>query len=231
MRIAVVDFEHWTTASAMDHDESEGAALRRGLLPSLGARGRAATAPAPRGEIRVWSLFIRLFHWGLVAAFLTSYFLDDDPDWHENAGYVVLGLVILRLPWGIWGPARERFGDFVCRPSIFLRYLIALVRGKSERHLGHNPAGGYMIVALLIILIILTVSGAIMTTDAYWGNKIVERIHYTASDIAIILIAIHVCGGLVTSLLHRENLILAMITGRRRSGEVRRGKAQSEHGE
>jgi len=216
--MAVSDYEQGAAAPSVQRQESKGAAIRRAFLPFRGRAGSAA-APASRGVIRIWSPLVRLFHWGLVAAFFTSYFLDDDPDWHENAGYVVLGLVALRLPWGIWGPPRERFSDFVYKPSTVLRYLIALLRGKSEPHLGHNPAGGYMIVALLAMLIVVTVSGALMTTDAYWGNQIVQAIHYTSTDITIVLIVIHVCGGAVTSLLHRENLILAMITGRKNERE------------
>lgn len=159
---------------------------------------------------------MRIFHWSLATAFAVSYFWDDDMSTHENAGYVVLVLVALRLPWGLWGPPLERFRDFVHGPSVVFRYLRGLVTGAPNAHIGHNPAGGWMIVALLLTLLVLTISGVVMTTDAYWGNALVEDIHYLSADIAVGLILFHVLGGIASSLLYRENLILAMITGRKR---------------
>src|SRR5689334_1938116 len=105
------------------------------------------TAPAP--TVRVWDPVIRLFHWTLVAAFATAFLAEEGGLLHDAAGYVVLGLIGLRLIWGIVGPVHARFADFVPTPAQLVRYLRSVVQGRPERYLGHNPAGGAMIVLLL----------------------------------------------------------------------------------
>jgi cytochrome b len=212
-------------AASVFEDASAGVIAAKGAStvgdlerPPLASSGRAARAEVstPHARICVWSVFTRIFHWSLVAAFLTSYLGNDDFTIHNTAGYVVLGLVILRVPWGFVGPSSDRFVAFVRGPSTVGRYLASLVRGRPERYLGHNPAGAVMIVALLAMLFVVTISGFLMTTDRYWGNAVVEDVHYYSSDVVLILIGFHVLGVLVSSILHRENLILAMITGRKR---------------
>jgi len=175
-----------------------------------------SSAKPTSGSVRVWNPFIRVFHWSLVIAFFTSYFGNDDFTVHNTAGYVVLGLVLLRIPWGFVGPKNDRFAHFVRGPWHTFRYLINLFRGRPDHHLGHNPAGAWMIVTLLIVLLVTTLSGVLMTTDAYWGNAFVEDVHYYSSDLVLVLIGGHLLGVLVSSVLHRENLILAMFTGRKR---------------
>jgi cytochrome b len=186
-----------------------------GRLPGV-ETGRRAGADAG-AKVRVWNVVIRLFHWSLVAAFFISYFGNDSFFIHNNAGYVVLALVVLRIPWGIFGPRNDRFAEFVRGPTSVRRYLAGLLLGRPERYLGHNPAGAVMIVLLLVTLFVVTISGVLMTTDRYWGNAFVEDVHYYSSDVVLVLIGLHVLGVLVSSILHKENLLLAMITGRKRT--------------
>ncbi|PFG62266.1 cytochrome b [Thioclava sp. ES.031] len=105
------------------------------------------------GKVRVWDPLVRIFHWGLVAAFATAWFTADElQPVHEIAGYTVAGLVAFRLVWGLVGGRYARFTQFLRGPGQTLSYLGDMLRGKERRYLGHNPAGALMIVALLISL-------------------------------------------------------------------------------
>lgn len=166
---------------------------------------------------RVWDVFIRVFHWSLAASFFVAWFSGDD--WktlHLWAGYAVAALIAIRLVWGVVGPPHARFSHFVKSPLAVAGYLTDVVAGREVRHLGHNPAGGLMIVALLATLVGLCVSGWLMTTDAFWGSEVMESIHETLANAALFLVFLHVAGVLWTSYRHRENLVRAMLTGRKR---------------
>lgn len=170
---------------------------------------------AGEASVRVWDPLVRLFHWSLVAAFATAFLSEEGERLHEVAGYVVLGLLAFRLVWGLIGPAHARFKDFVPSPARLWAYLRSLVRGRPERYLGHNPAGAVMILCLLGTVFIAAGSGWLMTTDRFWGTKWVEELHEVSAWLALALVGVHVAGVVVSSLLHRENLVRAMITGRK----------------
>ena len=111
-------------------------------------------------EVKVWDLFVRVGHWSLVVLFFTAYFTEGEPVWlHSWAGYLIFGYVVLRSIWGLVGPKHARFSDFLYAPSAVVAYLKGLFTGHAERHLGHSPAGGVMVVALLAALLLTTVSG------------------------------------------------------------------------
>jgi cytochrome b len=184
-------------------------------LTTSGSAAQAGRIARP-AEVRVWDPAVRLFHWSLVAAFATAWLSETGATVHNTAGYVVLGLVAFRLAWGFVGGRQARFTAFVRPPSEVLRYLRMLARGKAARHLGHNPAGGAMIVALLAMVALTAASGWLSITDRFWGVAWVEELHEVAAYITLVLVGLHVVGVLVSSLLHGENLVLAMITGRKR---------------
>lgn len=167
------------------------------------------------GSVRVWDPAVRAFHWSLVASFATAFLSEEGERLHEWAGYAVLGLIAFRLVWGVIGPAHARFGDFVPSPARFWGYLSGLARGRPERYLGHNPAGAVMILVLIAAVSVAAGSGWLMTTDRYWGVGWVEGLHEGSAYLALALVGVHVTGVLVSSILHRENLIRAMITGRK----------------
>jgi cytochrome b len=174
----------------------------------------------PPATVKVWGLFIRAFHWSLVALFVVAYVTGDEIERvHIAAGYAIAGLIVLRLAWGVIGPRHARFSTFVRTPREACAYLRDAVLHKAPRYLGHNPAGGAMILALLAILVGTCITGYMMTIDAFWGAKWLEHTHEVLANLTVVLIVLHVFGVLFASFEHRENLVKAMITGRKRASQ------------
>lgn len=182
-------------------------------------------------RVKVWDPLIRLSHWMLVSAFFIAYATEDDfLSLHLWAGYLVLGWLVFRLIWGFSGPRHARFEDFVFSPRIALVYLQDALSFRARRHLGHNPAGGLMIV-LLIICLTLTVTTGLMVyaaedqagplaavlgaAGAFWED-IFEGTHEFFANFTLLLVFTHIAGVILESLLHQENLVRAMITGYKR---------------
>ena len=171
----------------------------------------------PPATVKVWDLFVRAFHWSLVALFATAYATGDEIEQvHIAAGYAIAALLALRIVWGFMGPAHARFSNFVRSPREVLVYLRDVARVRAPRYLGHNPAGGTMIIALVVMLIATCVTGIMMTTDAFWGAKWIEQVHQALANGTLGLIVLHVLGVIVASFEHRENLVKAMVTGMKR---------------
>ena len=107
-----------------------------------------------QSSVKVWDPVVRIFHWSLVAAFIVAWLTGDDFETlHENAGYVILGLIAVRLVWGLVGPRYARFTQFVPSIAGMTAYLREMMSGRERRYLGHNPAGGAMVVALILALV------------------------------------------------------------------------------
>ncbi len=177
-----------------------------------------AGGSTPPATVKVWDLFVRLFHWSLVLLFAIAYLTGDEVQRvHIVAGYAIAGLLVLRIVWGFIGPRHARFDDFVHSPGAVFAYLRDVLFLRARRYIGHNPAGGLMIVALLVMLAATCISGYMLTTDAYWGSKTMEEIHGALANATVVLIVLHILGVLVSSFEHRENLVKAMISGRKRS--------------
>jgi cytochrome b len=173
---------------------------------------------APADTVRVWDLFVRVFHWSLVGLFALAFATGGEVQWlHLLAGYSIVALVALRVAWGFVGPRHARFGDFVRPPREVLAYLRDAIRLRAPRHLGHNPAGGAMVLALLAMLSGIGLTGFMMTTDAFWGAQWVEDLYEGLGNATLVLIAIHVAGVLFASLEHGEDLVRSMITGHKRA--------------
>ncbi len=189
--------------------------------------------PTAGYEVKVWDPLVRVFHWALVAAFTVAFVTEDDLlGLHVLAGYTVLALVLVRIVWGFVGTRYARFSDFVYPPAAVKAYLKELLRLRPPpRYLGHNPAGGYMVTALLLALLAAAVSGLVVYGAkenagplAGWlaGSprrltKVLGEIHEFLADLSLALVILHTAGVLLDSLLHRENLIRTMFTGRKRA--------------
>ena len=168
-------------------------------------------------SVRVWDPFVRIFHWSLAGLFLLAYATGNEiKNVHIAAGYTIAGLLTLRILWGIVGPRHARFSDFVRSPRAVLANLRDVALLRAPRYLGHNPAGGAMVVVLIVMLIGTCTTGYMMTTDSFWGAKWVEEVHEAFANLTIGLVIVHVLGVLLASFEHRENLVKAMITGRKR---------------
>jgi len=231
-------------------------------------------------NVAVWDLLVRVFHWSLVLFFIIAYASSEESeDLHEFAGYAVLGLIVVRVVWGFIGSQYARFSEFVYSPKQVMEYLRSVRAGNPRHYLGHNPLGGWMVIALLAMLFVVTLSGvklesikeaqeeakpAIVASAAVGaglkteaasdedgdndnkGNlvkdnavkdnlvkdndennkeneesedspqeKFWEEFHEAATDILLGLIALHIFGVISSSRLHKENLVKAMISGKK----------------
>jgi cytochrome b len=159
-----------------------------------------------------------LAHWALAASVLGCLVLHEGGAWHEALGYSALAVAFWRVVLGVASRRRHlRFAGFVRGPAATGAYGMALLLRRAPRHLGHNPLGGWMIVGLLLAAVSAGVSGALFTTDRFWGDSLVYDIHRVAGWGFAALVPLHVGGVLVTSLMQRENLLRAMFTGRKRA--------------
>jgi len=171
----------------------------------------------PPGTVRVWDLAQRLMHWGLAASVALAWWAGESRlALHLWAGYAALGVMLARGVWGFAGSPRARFASFVCGPRVVFGYVGSLLRGNAPRVLGHNPLGGWMIVLLLVCVAIVCVSGILYTTDRFWGLAWLELTHRISAWTLVGLVAGHVCGVALMSWQHRENLVAAMWSGRKR---------------
>lgn len=173
---------------------------------------------APPATVRVWDPFIRLFHWSLAGLFAFAFLTGDALDRpHEIAGYAIAALIAMRVIWGLAGPRHARFSAFLHRPSTVAGFLRDTLRLRARRYLGHNPAGGLMVIALLIALVVISATGFMMTADAFAGSGWIGDVHEASAFAALGLVALHIGGVIVASFEHGENLVRAMITGRKRA--------------
>lgn len=165
-------------------------------------------------RVLVWDVPTRVFHWLLAVAFAGAFLTAESEAWrdvHVLLGYTVLGLIGFRILWGFVGTRYARFRSFAFSPSQTLTYLKSLL-GRSPRHyLGHNPAGSWVIYGLLALGLASGISGYAVYNEI--GGEWLEELHEAAANSMLALVGVHIAGVLVSSLLHRENLVRAMISG------------------
>jgi cytochrome b len=207
-------------------------------------------------EVKVWDIAVRVGHWSLVVLFAVAY-LSGEVDLetlHAWAGYAILGIVAFRILWGFVGTRHARFADFVFGWAATRTYVRSLFTLKPKHYLGHNPLGGWMIVALLVALLLASWSGLEVYADkgkgplAAQGLSLVTPAHADDRDgdgegkheslwedaheffahLSLLLVFLHIAGAIVASLIHRENLVRAMITGRKK---LRTGSEELERGQ
>ena len=177
---------------------------------------RFAAAASP--PVRVWDRVVRGLHWTLVIAVASSALgLVALFGLHRPAGYVALAAVLLRAAWGVLGSGHARFAQFVHGPRATLRHAREVLGRREPRHIGHNPLGGWMVLALMLCVSGLGVTGWLYTTDALWGDERVEVLHRGFAWGLLGLVVLHVGGVIFTSWRQRENLVRAMLNGEKRA--------------
>lgn len=185
-------------------------------MPSRVSMMEAGRATRP-ATIRVWDPLVRVFHWSLVGAMAYEFLFEPGTFTHNAVGYAVLGLIAIRILWGLIGTRHARFRDFVTSPAATFNYVVQIVMGHPRRYIGHNPAGAMMVLVLMLAVTATAASGWAMTTDALWGSEWIEELHEVLAYGTLVLIALHVLGVIAASWQHGENLVKAMVTGRKRA--------------
>ncbi len=181
--------------------------------------------------VKVWDLPTRLFHWLLVSlVFFLIYsgsWDDSLMQWHFYSGYLLSGLILFRILWGIMGTRYARFRSLVLSPLKGLNYLKSVIKGTPEHFYGHNPAGSIMVVMLILLLILQASSGLVTSDEVLWEGpfyasvseqmaSLGAAIHHTAQLILQWLIGFHILGVIVHSVVTKEKLVVSMFSGRKK---------------
>jgi cytochrome b len=190
----------------------------------------AVETPQQVRQRQVWDLPVRLFHWALVAAIISSFVTNRLGvayfKYHVWSGYAVIVLVSFRILWGFVGTRHAQFWQFVRGPAATLRYAFGLLRGSAAPYAGHNPLGAYMVVMLLIALSAQAVSGLFGDDDIFntgpLAGYVEKRLSLQLTSLhrhlfywIVAATAVHILAVIAHHIFKRENLILAMITGRK----------------
>ena len=167
--------------------------------------------------VKVWDPLLRLFHWSLAACIFGAFLVEEGDTAHQWLGYTALGLIAFRVLWGLVGTRHARFSDWVRGPRAVATYLRERLAGRSRRRLGHNPAAAVMILLLMAGVAAVGLTGWMQTLDAYWGAEWLEELHEALAYGLLTLIGVHVLAAIVESVHYRDNLIAAMVHGRKRA--------------
>lgn len=168
-------------------------------------------------DVIVWDPLVRLVHWSLALAILLNGALTDEESMlHNWVGYVALGLVGVRILWAVIGPSPARFAAFPPNPRRAFKHLRCVLRGDNTVHLSHNPLGALMVYNIWLTVIVIGVTGYMMTTLRFFGIDWVEELHELAFAWLLVSIALHVAGVAFDSWRTGVNLIRSMIVGRKR---------------
>ena len=165
-------------------------------------------------KILVWDIAVRAFHWLLALSFLGAFLTAESErmrDVHVALGYAMLGLVAFRLVWGLVGTRYARFASFAFGPRRLAAYLKSLLALRPQHYLGHNPAGSWAIYALLALSVLAGATGYATYNDI--GGHWLEELHEGVANTLLAVVIVHIAGVLVSSLIHRENLVRSMLTG------------------
>ena len=187
----------------------------------------AARADAS-ATVRVWDRLVRLLHWTLVGCVAVALLSTVERygglyGSHQPAGWIALAAVVLRMLWGFGTSRYARYAQFVRGPRATAAYARAVLAHREPRHLGHNPLGAWMVLALMACVIGLALTGWLYTTDRYFGDETVETVHLWLAWTLLALAGMHVGGVIHTSIRQRENLVAAMFSGEKsapREGDV-----------
>lgn len=180
-----------------------------------------ASAPEPSApktrQVKVWDLLVRVTHWTVAAGIIANlFFTKDGSELHEFVGYTVLGLVVIRLLWGLVGTRYARFTSFFPTPSRLKQHLLVLKsRREDDQHLGHNPLAALMMLSLWAVIIGLGVTGYLMEANLLFDKDLLEESHEILANSLYLLVPVHIIAAIVMSYWQRQNLIKSMITSKK----------------
>ena len=192
-----------------------------------------STPSADEKKVKLWDFPVRLFHWALVVAIVTAWWTNRQVmiDIHAIAGYSVLALVLFRIIWGFVGSSNARFADFLTGPKRVINYVLKIPNGTMSdlTYAGHNPAGGWMVLVMIVLVGVQAVSGLFASEDtflffdgplvAYVSSDVASMmnwIHHTNINLIYAAVGLHVFAALFYLVVKRENLIRAIVIGTRR---------------
>lgn len=168
-------------------------------------------------RLLVWDRPVRVLHWALAlactGAWLTTGIVTG---WHESLGLAALAIVAARIAWGFAGSRYARFSQFLRTPRATWAYAREAWRGAAPRYLGHNPLGGWMAIVLWACVAACGLSGWLYTTDSFWGEAWLDRLHEVLGWTLLALVPLHVAGVVHTGRKHGEMLVRAMLSGFKR---------------
>jgi cytochrome b len=179
-------------------------------------------------QLKVWDVPVRLFHWALVLLFAFMFFSgksgSDWMEWHMRSGYAILALVLFRILWGFAGSTHARFSSFLAGPSACIAFARKLLARAPAHSAGHNPLGGWMVLAMLLALLVQTGTGLFANDDLLSVGPLaaliskatsdqISRIHSWNFNLLLLLAGLHLIAVLYHAGFMKENLIGAMFTG------------------
>lgn len=184
--------------------------MNKPMSNAVGATGKL------RQMILVWDMPVRVFHWLLVICFAGAWLTSESERLqmiHYAFGYTACLLVLIRLVWGVIGTRYARFSQFLKSPKAVLGHFMAMLRGHPHHDVGHNPAGGLVMVALMLLILVIGLSGYLSVKEVL-GNFAGE-IHESVSSLALAVVILHVLAAIIMSLLEKQNLVRSMVNGKK----------------
>jgi len=180
------------------------------LNEAVGATGRV------RQTILVWDMPVRVFHWLLAICFTGAWLSSESERWaliHYAFGYTACLLVLIRLVWGLIGTRYARFSQFLKSPRAVIVHFMAILRGHPHHDIGHNPAGGLVMFALMLFILLIGFTGYLSVKE-FLGNFVSEA-HEAVASLALGLVIVHIMAAIAMSLIERQNLVRSMVNGKK----------------
>lgn len=183
----------------------------------------------------VWDPFVRIFHWSLVIAFSVAFYTHAS-EWdrliHVRAGYTAGALLVARIVWGFTKTGYACFCSFPFSPLQAFRHIVRMLHGNAKRYIGHNPVGSLVIYAMLVTGLTAVGSGWLVFNEGWLIDQpeLLQDIHHYSTWGWLGLVILHLSGVLAESILHHDNLIVAMFTGRKRSSKKGEREAKQDLG-
>ena len=177
---------------------------------TVGATGKL------RQSIMVWDMPVRVFHWLLVICFAGAWLTSESERLamiHYAFGYTAGLLVLVRLVWGVIGTRYARFSQFLKSPKAVIEHFMAMLRGHPHQDVGHNPAGGLVMFALMLLILLIGFTGY-LTVKEFFGN-FASEMHEAVASLALALVILHICAAILMSVLERQNLVKSMVNGKK----------------